>query len=245
KQVVVDAGGAHHCGRRLSRPRWRRLGGRAGPGQDAEGHHHAAQPRDRQDHRAAGPAGTVRRAGSRSGRWHARGFRAAAARRRREVGEADQGRQPQGAIGRKHMLDNRIRVFIIAVLIAVGAEPAAAQMRPKLLDSGVARPASAIYIGNSFFYYNNSMHNHVSLLLRAADPAYRLRTTSVTISGSGSDWHDVESYFRPNAIGTYSFDADNNVVFNKIDGRLFDLAILMDCSQCPIHPQLKSVFYDF
>jgi len=143
------------------------------------------------------------------------------------------------------MLDNRIRVFIIAVLIAVGAEPAAAQMRPKLLDSGVARPASAIYIGNSFFYYNNSMHNHVSLLLRAADPTYRLRTTSVTISGSGSDWHDVESYFRPNAIGTYSFDADNNVVFNKIDGRLFDLAILMDCSQCPIHPQLKSVFYDF
>src|SRR5262249_44439608 len=31
-------------------------------------------------------------------------------------------------------------------------------------------------------------------------------------------------------------------VFNKLD-RLFDLAIMMDCSQCPIHPQLKSVFF--
>jgi len=28
----------------------------------------------------------------------------------------------------------------------------------------------------------------------------------VTIGGSGFDWHDVESYFRPNAIGNYSFD---------------------------------------
>ena len=32
------------------------------------------------------------------------------------------------------------------------------------------------------------------------------------------------------------------MVFNKID-KLFDLAIMMDCSQCPIHPQLQSTFY--
>jgi hypothetical protein len=143
------------------------------------------------------------------------------------------------------MFHHRVRLLIALALIAAGTLPAAAQTRPKLLESGVPRPASAIYIGNSFFYYNNSMHNHVTMLLRAADPAYRLRTTSVTISGSGSDWHDVGSYFRPNAIGTYSFDADNNVVFNKIDGPLFDLAIMMDCSQCPVHPQLKTVFQDF
>ncbi len=143
------------------------------------------------------------------------------------------------------MLNYRIRLLFAAALIVVGTLPAAAQTRPKLLESGVARPASAIYIGNSFFYYNNSMHNQVTQLLRAADPAYRLRATSVTISGSGADWHDVESYFRPNAIGTYSFDAGNNVVFNKIEGPLFDLAIMMDCSQCPVHPQLKSVFRDF
>jgi hypothetical protein len=122
--------------------------------------------------------------------------------------------------------------------------PLAAQTAPKILTSGVERPASVIFIGNSFFYYNNSLHNHVLRLASAADPAYQLRATSVTISGSGADWHDVESYFRPNALGRYSFDADNNVVFNKID-RLFDLAIMMDCSQCPIHPQLKSVFTDY
>jgi hypothetical protein len=66
----------------------------------------------------------------------------------------------------------------------------------------------------------------------------------VTIGGSGFDWHDVESYFRPNAIGSYSFDDHNNVVFNKRD-KLFDAAVMMDCSQCPIHPQLKTVFTEF
>jgi hypothetical protein len=88
------------------------------------------------------------------------------------------------------------------------------------------------------------VHGHVSRLLAAADPKSRFRSTMVTISGSGLDWHDVDSYFRPNAVGAYSFDVKNNVVFNKLD-RLFDLAILMDCSQCPVHPTLKTVFRDY
>jgi hypothetical protein len=139
----------------------------------------------------------------------------------------------------------RIRPLLGAALIVLcGLTPLAAQTVPKVLDSGVERPASAIFIGNSFFYYNNSLHNHVTRLVAAADPGHKLRATSVTISGSGANWHDVESYFRPDALGQYSFDDNNNVVFNKID-RLFDLAIMMDCSQCPIHPRLQSVFYEY
>jgi hypothetical protein len=139
----------------------------------------------------------------------------------------------------------RIFVFLTVVLGAlVSASPLPAQTKPKILETGVPRPTSAIFIGNSFFYYNNSLHNHVMRLIQSAEPGYKFRPTSVTISGSGADWHDVGSYFRPNAIGTYTFDADNNIVFNKLD-RLFDLAIMMDCSQCPIHPQLKSVFFEY
>jgi hypothetical protein len=122
--------------------------------------------------------------------------------------------------------------------------PAAAQTKPKVTDTGIANPASAIFIGNSFFYYNNGIHSMVTGLLRGSEPGAKLRATMVTISGSGADWHDVGSYFRPGAIGRYSFDANNNVVFNKID-RLFDVAILMDCSQCPVHPELKSVFTEY
>ena len=79
-----------------------------------------------------------------------------------------------------------------------------AQTRPRVLDVGIANPASAIYIGNSFFYYNNSLHGHVGQLIAEGMPGFRHRATSVTISGSGFDWHDVDSYFRPKAIGGYT-----------------------------------------
>jgi hypothetical protein len=140
---------------------------------------------------------------------------------------------------------NQFRLFLGIVLAAVvSASPLAAQTKPKILETGIEKPTSAIYIGNSFFYFNNGLNGHVTSLLRSADADYKFRSTMVTISGSGADWHDVDSYFRPNAIGKYFFDDNNNIVFNKID-RLFDLAIMMDCSQCPIHPQLKSIFSEF
>jgi hypothetical protein len=119
-----------------------------------------------------------------------------------------------------------------------------AQIKPTRTDIGIDNPTSALYIGNSFFYYNNSLHGHVTNLLRSADDKYRFRSVSATISGSGFDWHDVESYFRPKALSSYSFDAKNNIVFNKLE-RLFDVAIMMDCSQCPVHPELKTVFKEF
>jgi hypothetical protein len=145
------------------------------------------------------------------------------------------------------MLPAPLRPLLAAALIAlIGATPLAAQTVPKRHDSGVARPASIVFIGNSFFYYNNSLHNHVQRLLHAAEPDYKLRATSVTISGSGESWHDVDSYFRPGAVGRYSFTRDNHVVINKLDNdHLFDLAIMMDCSQCPIHPQLQAEFFAY
>jgi hypothetical protein len=138
------------------------------------------------------------------------------------------------------------RLLSLTAVVLLCGSSAFAQTRPKLTDVGIAAPKTSIFIGNSFFYYNNSMHGHVAAMNRAADPNNKAayRSTSVTISGSGFDWHDTESYFRPNAIGRYSFDENNHIVFNTLD-KLFDVAIMMDCSQCPIHPQLKTVFVAF
>lgn len=134
--------------------------------------------------------------------------------------------------------------FAFALLLTVAALAQAQTVRPRLADAGVTDPTSALWIGNSFFYYNNSMHSHVGAFIAAGMPGFKHRATSVTISGSGFDWHDTDSYFRPNAIGSYSFDANNNIVFNKLE-RLFDVAITMDCSQCPIHPQLAPTFVKY
>ena len=137
----------------------------------------------------------------------------------------------------------------LALTILLAGGPAMAQTKPTIGptvgETGVEHPHSLIFIGNSFFYYNNSLHNHVLQLMKSAEPGYKLRGVSVTISGSGFGWHDVGSYFRPDAIGTYSFDEHNNVVFNEKTDKPFDLAIMMDCSQCPIHPQLQANFFDY
>lgn len=125
-----------------------------------------------------------------------------------------------------------------------GMANAEASIKPKVTASAVEKPASVLYIGSSFFYYNNGINNMVSKLLASADPQYKLSSVMVTISGSGFDWHDVDSYFRPNAIARYTIDAQNNLTFNKRE-RLFDLAVMMDCSQCPLHPELKRNFIDF
>ena len=134
--------------------------------------------------------------------------------------------------------------FVMGLFLALAiAGSACAQVKPKRVDLG-GEANAILWVGNSFFYYNNSIHTQLLNVTRAADPKSRARGTSVTISGSGMDWHDLENYFRPNGIGRYSFVGDNEIVFNK-PGRQFDTVIMMDCSQCPIHPQLKGSFHEF
>ena len=135
-----------------------------------------------------------------------------------------------------------IRGFALVSCLFLGQQSVAlSQVQPAVKVVGNA-PASVIYIGNSFFYYNNSMHGMVSQMVGEGMKGFKYRGSSVTISGSGMDWHDVDSYFRPNGIGKYSFVADNKVVFNPPVVPLFEVAVMMDCSQCPIHPTLKTVF---
>jgi hypothetical protein len=136
----------------------------------------------------------------------------------------------------------RCLLLLMSLFVAVSGA-ASAQTKPTRTTVGGDAARAFLWVGNSFFYYNNSMHGHVGQLADAADPKSGLRGVSVTISGSGLDWHDIASYLRPDGIGRYSFVANNEIVFNK-PGRQFDAVIMMDCSQCPIHPQLKSAFHE-
>ena len=136
-------------------------------------------------------------------------------------------------------------LFSLLLLVAL-SNNLLAQTKPRRTDIGGEPPRYILYVGNSFFYYNNSMLNHAVNLTRVADPANKelYRATSVTISGSGFDWHDMESYLRPDGIGKYSIVGDNEIVFNK-PGKQFDAVIVSDCSQCSVHPKLKSVFHEY
>jgi len=131
-----------------------------------------------------------------------------------------------------------------ALLLALLAAPAVlwAQNKPQRVEIG-QKPESILWVGNSFFYYNDSMHNHFGRLVRSAGPDAGVRGTSVTISGAGLDWHDMDSLLRPNGLGRYSIVGDNEIRFTR-PGRQYDTAIMMDCSQCPVHPQLQGVFHE-
>jgi hypothetical protein len=138
-----------------------------------------------------------------------------------------------------------MRLFTLALSLTMALIGAAhAQTKPLRTDLGTP-PESIMWVGNSFFYYNNSLHGHFGQLVASSstpEKKVQIRSSSVTISGSGIDWHDMDSLLRPDGIGRYSFVGDNEIRFNKA-GRQFDSVIMMDCSQCPIHPQLQSVFH--
>lgn len=89
-----------------------------------------------------------------------------------------------------------IRVVAIALgaVLAAGAGHAAAQA-----DS----PRRILFVGNSYLYYNDSMHNHVRRIAIAAEPAIEksLQYKSATIGGAPLAHHDVKGLLAPGRLG--------------------------------------------
>jgi len=123
---------------------------------------------------------------------------------------------------------------------------AQAQIEPKIPAPVTKGLESFMFVGNSFFYFNNGLPSYVSKLAAAAPESHRPKFdfTMITIGGSGFDWHDMESYFRPHAIGYYSVDANNSIVFNPRK-KYYDAVVMADCGLCPIHPQLGPIFFEY
>lgn len=131
---------------------------------------------------------------------------------------------------------------LVATAIALAA-CSTAPVAPSVPRFQGETPASLLWVGNSYFYFNNSMHGHLGGLLNAAG-VRGIRQTSVTISGAGLDWHDMGSHFKPGTgMLRYSFTPSNDVAFNQFE-RAYDMVLMMDCSQCPIHPKLQQAFHD-
>ncbi|WP_245428007.1 hypothetical protein [Bradyrhizobium sp. MOS003] len=100
------------------------------------------------------------------------------------------------------------RVMLALCLAVAAGFNAQAQTKPKVTSLGPDFPKAALFVGNSFFYYNNGMPGHLTFMERAMDPANKAvyRNTMVTIGGSGLDWHDMDNLLRPGGLGAYSFD---------------------------------------
>lgn len=102
-----------------------------------------------------------------------------------------------------------------------------------------------LYVGNSFFYYNNSLHGHVNRLLSSALPKQEragLQSYSVTISGGHLKWHDIGAYLGA-GIGDSTFNENNEIIVNPASSG-FDTVLMMDCSRCPYDEATRPTFHE-
>ena len=102
--------------------------------------------------------------------------------------------------------------------------------------------SSLMLVGNSFFYYNNSLHNHLGDLIKNDPNVTSMKRRSITINGSDLPWHDIESYLSNEHIGSFRIDTNNNNKYVPSSNTKIDAVIFMGCSLCPIHPDTKDTF---
>jgi len=101
-----------------------------------------------------------------------------------------------------------------------------------------------LYVGNSFYYYNNSLHGHVNRLLTSTlskNERRGLQSFSVTISGGHLRWHNIGAYLDA-GIGDSAFDENNEVVASAQPSS-FDTVLMMDCSRCPYDEATRPIFH--
>ena len=119
-----------------------------------------------------------------------------------------------------------------AACLALALLPGASRAQlpaPVVQQPQVETPRRVLFVGNSYFYYGDSLHNHVRRLLAAGDPSIRdseLAYKSSTIGGSSLAHHPIEWLTEPGRIGVRE---------------PFQLVILADGSAQPLSRQRAEV----
>lgn len=105
-------------------------------------------------------------------------------------------------------LQKKTYAALLSALILSGN--VSAQTPPEVSNLSASNPSQILYVGNSYFYYNNSLHNYVRRMAVEAYPEMedRLNSKSATISGAYLSQHSVKSHLYPGALGLPApFDA--------------------------------------
>ncbi len=95
-----------------------------------------------------------------------------------------------------------LRMILLVVLFSNAVWAQAAQS-PAVKQPPVNMPQRILFVGNSYFYYNDSLHNHVLRIAIAADPASEksLQYKSATISGAPLTHHNIQYLLEPGQLG--------------------------------------------
>ena len=74
---------------------------------------------------------------------------------------------------------------------------------PSIKSLTVTNPSHLLFVGNSYLYYNNSLHDHLRRMVISAELHDRDDTNfkSATINGARLNHHDVANYLNPGQLG--------------------------------------------
>jgi hypothetical protein len=95
-----------------------------------------------------------------------------------------------------------LRPLLLAAALALPSALALAAA-PAVKAPPVDTPTRVLFVGNSYFYYNDSLHNHVRRMMDAAKPGFydQAQYKSATIGGATLDHHPIEHLTAPGRIG--------------------------------------------
>lgn len=95
-----------------------------------------------------------------------------------------------------------LRALLTAAALALSVAGASAAA-PTVKAPPVDNPTHVLFVGNSYFYYNDSLHNHVRRMVDAAQPGFfgKAKFKSATIGGATLADHPIEHLTAPGRIG--------------------------------------------
>lgn len=119
----------------------------------------------------------------------------------------------------------RVGIFAGLVFWAQATQAEALQVKP----AANSNPERVLFVGNSYYYYNNSLHNHVSNLVKASDAALgaRLQFKSSTIGGATLNHHNMAHLTEPGRIGV---------------AQAFQWVVMQGASAEPLSPKRRETF---
>jgi len=99
---------------------------------------------------------------------------------------------------RRSML--RTLLFVVALSLA---HLAVAAPTPLVKAPQVDTPTHVLFVGNSYLYYGDSLHNHVRRMAIAGNPtlAKKMKYKSATIGGASLAHHNIDYLTQPGRIG--------------------------------------------
>lgn len=96
----------------------------------------------------------------------------------------------------------RLSILVLAAALCTGVA-GSLELRPDIRQLDNTAPKRVLFVGNSYFYYNDSLHNHVERIAEELGPYGKdeYRYKSATIGGARLSQHPVETLLEPGRLG--------------------------------------------